>query len=146
MWKMSIGDIYHKKKGKEVSQQRIQKNNLENFVVWFGQNFMCMEQYRREYDYKARLIKTFRASLVAQWLRIRLPMQGTWVWSLAQEDATCHVATKPVHHNYWACVLEPANDNYWAHVPQLLKPTRLEPVLRSKRSHHNEKPAHRNEG
>ncbi|KAJ8788184.1 hypothetical protein J1605_005483 [Eschrichtius robustus] len=30
-------------------------------------------------------------------------------------------------------------------VPQLLKPTRLEPVLRNKRSHRNEKPAHRNE-
>ena len=29
-----------------------------------------------------------------------------------------------------------------ARAPQLLKPARLEPVLRSKRSHHNEKPAH----
>ena len=28
--------------------------------------------------------------------------------------------------------------------PQLLKPARLEPVLRNKRSHCNEKPAHRN--
>ena len=28
---------------------------------------------------------------------------------------------------------------------QLLKPARLEPVLRNKRSHRNEKPAHRNE-
>ena len=32
-----------------------------------------------------------------------------------------------------------------ARAPQLLKPTRLEPVLRNKRSHHNEKPEHRNE-
>ena len=32
-----------------------------------------------------------------------------------------------------------------AHVPQLLKPAHLEPVLRNKRSHHNEKHAHRNE-
>ena len=29
--------------------------------------------------------------------------------------------------------------------PQLLKPARLEPGLRNKRSHRNEKPAHRNE-
>ena len=29
--------------------------------------------------------------------------------------------------------------------PQLLKPTCLEPMLRNKRSHHNEKPMHRNE-
>ena len=23
-------------------------------------------------------------------------------------------ATKPVHHNYWACSLEPASHNYWS--------------------------------
>ena len=39
-------------------------------------------------------------SLVAQWLRIRLPMQGTWVRSLVWEDLTCCGATKPVLHNY----------------------------------------------
>ena len=44
--------------------------------------------------------KTGGTSLVAQWLRIRLPMQGTWVQALVQEDPTCHGATKPVSHNY----------------------------------------------
>ena len=39
-------------------------------------------------------------SLVAQWLRIRLPMQGTRVQALVREDPTCHRATKPVRHNY----------------------------------------------
>ena len=39
-------------------------------------------------------------SLVAQWLRIRLPMQGTQVRTLVREDPTCHRATKPVRHNY----------------------------------------------
>ena len=39
-------------------------------------------------------------SLVAQWIRIRLPMQGTWVQALVREDPTCRGATKPVHHNY----------------------------------------------
>ena len=39
-------------------------------------------------------------SLVAQWLRIRLPVQGTWVRSLAREDPTCRGAAKPVSHNY----------------------------------------------
>ena len=43
---------------------------------------------------------TFRASLVAQWLRIRLPMQGTRVRALVREDPTCRGATKPVRHNY----------------------------------------------
>ena len=70
---------------------------------------------------------------VAQWLRIRLPMQGTRVRSLVREDPTCRGATKPECRNYWACVL------------QLLKPTRLEPVLHNKRSHHSEKPTHCNE-
>ena len=36
--------------------------------------------------------------------RICLPMQGTWVWSLVQEDSTCHGATKPMSHNYWTQV------------------------------------------
>ena len=41
-----------------------------------------------------------RASLVAQWLRIRLLMQGTRVQALLWEDPTCRGATKPVRHNY----------------------------------------------
>ena len=84
-------------------------------------------------------------SLVAQWLRVCLPMQGTRVQALVREDPTCHGAAKPVCHNYWACTLEPASHNYWACVPQLLKPTRLEPMLCKKGSHRNEKPAHHNE-
>ena len=38
--------------------------------------------------------------LVAQWLRIRLPMQGTRVRALVREDPTCRGATKPMRHNY----------------------------------------------
>ena len=45
----------------------------------------------------------YRASLVAQWLRVCLPKQGTWVRALVWEDPTCRGATKPVSHNYWAC-------------------------------------------
>ena len=55
---------------------------------------------------------TLGTSLVAQWLRIRLPMQGTRVRALVQEDPTCRGATKPVRHNYRACALEPASRNY----------------------------------
>ena len=79
------------------------------------------------------IIAWIGTSLVAQWLRIRLPMQGTRVQALVQEDPTCRRATKPVRHNYWACE------------PQLLKPVCLEPVLCNKRSHCSEKPVHRNE-
>ena len=40
------------------------------------------------------------ASLVAQWLRVCLPMQGTRVRALVWEDPTCHRATGPVSHSY----------------------------------------------
>ena len=73
-------------------------------------------------------------SLVVQWLRICLPVQGTQVQSLVREDPTCCGATKPVRHNYWACML------------QLLRPACLDPMLHNKRSHCNEKPVHRNQG
>ena len=67
-------------------------------------------------------VHSLGTSLVVQWLRIHLPVQGTQIRSLVQEDPTCRGATKPVRHNYWACALEPASHNYWAHVPQLLSP------------------------
>ena len=75
----------------------------------------------------------FWTSLVVQWLRICLPIQGTRVRPLVREDPTCRRATKPATHNYWA------------RVPQLLKPACLEPMLCNKRSHRNEKPVHHNE-
>ena len=43
------------------------------------------------------------ASLVAQWLRVCLPMQGTRVRALVWEDPACRRATGPVSHNCWAC-------------------------------------------
>ena len=40
-----------------------------------------------------------RASLVAQWLRICLLLQGAWVRALVWEDPTCRGAAGPVSHN-----------------------------------------------
>ena len=114
-----------------------------HFRQW---NHYQKAQKCRKYGIKQTAKKDiFWASLVAQWLRICLPTQGAQVQALVWEDPTCHGATKPVRHNYWACVLEPTSHNYWAHVLQLLKPVRLQPVLHNKRSHHNKKPAHHNE-
>ena len=70
---------------------------------------------------------------------------GDMVQALVQEDPTSWGATNPVHHNLWACILEPMSHNYGARMPQLLKPMHIEPVLHSKRSHLSEKPAHHNE-
>ena len=53
-----------------------------------------------------RLVETggqkscYWTSLVAQWLRIHLPMQETGVRALVREDPICRGATKPVRHNY----------------------------------------------
>ena len=41
--------------------------------------------------------------LVVQWLRICLPMKGTRVPSLVQEDSTCCGAAKPMCPNFWDC-------------------------------------------
>ena len=49
---------------------------------------------------ETQLQQILRASLVAQWLRICLPMQGTRVRALVWEDPTCREATRPVSHNY----------------------------------------------
>ena len=59
--------------------------------------------------------------LVVQWLRIRLPMQGTWVQSL--EYSRCHEATKPVLHNYGAGALASKLHNRRSHCSK--KPTHL---------------------
>ena len=56
---------------------------------------------------------------------------------IPNQDPTCHGATKPVRHNYWACALELGSHDSWGlHA--------LEPVL-YKRSHCKEKPVHCNE-
>ena len=58
-------------------------------------------QYLSFHIWLISLSKMFsRASLVTQWLRVCLPMQGTWVRALVWEDPTCRGATGPVSHNY----------------------------------------------
>ena len=73
-------------------------------------------------DLLLKLLLFFRASLVAQWQRIHLPMQETRVQSLIQEDPTCQGAAKPMCHNYWACALKPGSRNSWAWLLQMLSP------------------------
>ena len=72
-------------------------------ATWLGQN--------KQTNTTAKCLKT-GTSLVAQWLGIRLPMQGTQVRALVWEDPTCHGATKPMRYNYRACALEPTSHNY----------------------------------
>ena len=102
--------------------------------IWFANTFFHLLGYLFTLLMANVMLKNIKswASLVAQWLRIHLPVQGTWVRALVWEDPTCRAATKPVSHNYWA------------RVPQLLKPACLESVLHNKRSHRDEKPVHCN--
>ena len=78
-------------------------------------------------------------SLVAQQM-ICLPMYQTLVWSLVQEDSTCHGATKPVCHNYWALWPRAQELHLLSPHAALLQPSCLEPALCNKRSHHSKKP------
>ena len=50
--------------------------------------------------YKKKKKGVLRTSLAAQWLRICLPVQGTWVRALVLEDPTCRGTTKHMCHNY----------------------------------------------
>ena len=73
-------------------------------------------------------------------VRICLAMQGTLVQSLVWEDPTCHSATKPKHHNYWASTLEPraTNQNYWT--PRACAPQREATTMTSPLSGTEESP------
>ena len=57
--------------------------------------FIPSDQLKRDINTLFKM-PTLGTSLVAQWLRIHLPMQGTRVRALVQEDPACRGATKPV--------------------------------------------------
>ena len=56
---------------------------------------LSLELGEKREDFK----NNYRTSL-AQGSRISLPMQGTWVSSLVQEDPTCRGVTEPMCRNY----------------------------------------------
>ena len=72
-------------------------NPTNNHVTDFGIKSSPTWDFRWDQKWQAG------ASLVAQWLRVCLLMQGTRVRALVWEDSTCRGATRPVSHNYWAC-------------------------------------------
>ena len=77
----------------------LKKGRLLN--IEYNHNWLFNER-KIEVDFQHTLfIKVnSRASLVAQWLRGCLLMQGTRVRALVWEDPTCRGATGPVNHNY----------------------------------------------
>ena len=66
----------------------------------FYVNLMVTGKQKSRAEHKSLKKGETGASLVAQWLRICLPMQGTRVRALVWEDPTCRGATGPVSHSY----------------------------------------------
>ena len=89
---------------KTIKLKRKQRGKFSWPQIW---------QWILRYDEKHNKNES-RTSPVEQWLRIRLPMQGTQVRALVWEDPTCCGATNPVRHNYRACTLELESHNYWS--------------------------------
>ena len=103
-----------------LTQQKVfLKKHIIHTRMFCAALFVCGE------DWQWVVIKKEGTSLVAQWIRIHLPMQGTRVWSLVRGKS--HMLRSD-----------------WARMPQLQKPARLEPMLCNKRSYRH-KPTHCNE-
>ena len=122
-----------------VTNQKLWGPSELQFPLWFWKG--GEEQFRRDqrtFSFKNNV----GASLVVQWLRIRLPMQGTRVQALVPEDSTCRRAAGPVSHNYWAwasgaCAPQQETPRQWeVHAPRW----RVAPTC-----HNWRKPSHRDE-
>ena len=61
-------------------------------------------------------------------------MQGTWGWSLIQEDPSYRREAKAGSRNHLTCALEPRSHNCSLCAP--------ESALHNKRSHHDDKPVY----
>ena len=64
---------------KSIYQWGLISKNVKNLV-----NIIATETTKRQ----EKINKKEGTSLVVQWIRISLPVQGTWVQSLLQEDST----------------------------------------------------------
>ena len=73
-------------------------------VTWTGglmaEGSLHWQELQKYLTIQLKKKKQNGAPLVVQWIKIRLPMQGTWVRSLVWKDPTCFGTTKLVHHNY----------------------------------------------
>ena len=67
--------------------------NTSPGLVKFSFSLVCTVSYIFHYVSPSKMSEG--ASLVAQWLRICLPMQGTWVRALAREVPKCRGARVP---------------------------------------------------
>ena len=93
---MRLAINYRKKTVKNTNTWRLNNTLLNNQQI----TEEIKEEIKKYLETNDNQNTTIWTSLVAQWLKIHLPMQGTQVRALVWEDATCRGATKPVCHNY----------------------------------------------
>ena len=79
---------------------KMQDRTMDFNVTEYKMFITLLSDFTLQLTFRFKKYYLLRASLVAQWLRIHLPMQGTRVQALAQEAPTCHRATKPLRPNY----------------------------------------------
>ena len=120
---MLLNNQENTEKIKEEIKKYLETNDNENTMaqnLWDATkevlkgNFIAIQSYLRKQE-KSQInnltlhLKQLKkeeqkhqswASLVAQWLRICLPMQGTRVRALVWEDPKCRGTAGPMSHNY----------------------------------------------
>ena len=114
---------------------------FSEFVSWRNPNHTRADIEINKQSFTIKIIFFVLPCGVAQWIRISLLIQRTWVWPLVWEDPTCHRATKPVRHNYSAFISQlpslhaatSATCAPRAYAPQE-KPPQWEPTLHNKES------------
>ena len=88
---------------------------------------LCMSQTM--YAFHKKLVLIYKniqnRTSLAQWIRIRLPIQGTLVRSLVQEDPTYLEATKPMCHNSRAWKLQLLNPGTQSLCPSIREATTM---------------------
>ena len=91
---------------------------FKNSAWWHVKRRSALLIIREKYKSKLQWVRT---SLVVQWVRIHLPVEGTWIQSLIREDSSCLRTSKPMRHNYWTWALGRKSHNCWAPELELLK-------------------------
>ena len=83
---------------KYITKEKIFKNKQKTRCL--RQQYPLLNEPNEKVNNRYGIKSRIGTSLVAQWLRNHLTMQGTRVRAPVQEDPTCRRATKPVRHNY----------------------------------------------